>query len=189
MAVVFEGVYFLSELEFQEAVLKELPLLTDYANRLYRYQKADADDLVQRTFIHAVENRDKFYGGKLKAWLFTLMRNIFINEYRKQQRENNNIERFTLVHPQYSSHRVYDFVEYDHIVDLIYQLPYEYQETSYKSFVERKSYVTIAEETDTPLGTVMSRLFRARKILKSNLANMAAERGFTDKPLKTRKEK
>lgn len=134
----------------------------------------DAKDLLQETLFKALTNRDKFQGDKnLKAWVFTIMKNTFINNYRRSVRSNTLID--STENSYYLNLRtesVFQSPEASHtekeirtaISDLPedYRLPFEMHTKGYK-------YKEIAEYLDQPLGSVKSKIFFARKRLMERL--------------------
>jgi RNA polymerase sigma-70 factor (ECF subfamily) len=141
----------------------------------------DAQDLYQDTAFKVLKNADKFKPGtNFKAWSSTIMRNIFINDYRKKKRrgvitdstDNNyyiNSGDQTVVNGGERSLR------YEEIVELIDDLPQNLKEPFLMSYNGFK-YDEIAEKLDAPLGTIKSRIFFARKSLKERYLQLNGER-------------
>ena len=142
----------------------------------------DAQDLYQDTAFKVLKNADKFKPGtNFKAWSSTIMRNIFINDYRKKKRrgvitdstDNNyyiNSGDQTVVNGGERSLR------YEAIVELIDDLPQNLKEPFLMSYNGFK-YDEIAEKLDAPLGTIKSRIFFARKTLRERYLQLNGERG------------
>jgi RNA polymerase sigma-70 factor (ECF subfamily) len=140
----------------------------------------ECEDLVQDTFYRALSNRDKFTEGtNIKAWLFTIMRNIFINNYRRNQKRNtvtDTSDNQYLLNSTKSVER--NGSERTFLADAIEQAmegvskdftePFMMYYTGYK-------YQEIADKLDLPLGTVKSRIFFARKELQERLKSMGIE--------------
>lgn len=154
--------------------------VVDYTNNLLPFavnltkDKESAHDLLQETVYRALTNEDKYKSGtNLKAWLFTIMRNIFINNYRKNQKRNTLIDTTeslyfinnaaTTIQNQAGTNFVMeDLTKAVNDLSDDFRIPFVMHYEGYK-------YHEIAEELNLPLGTVKSRIFFARKELKSNL--------------------
>ena len=179
-----------------------LPLLDSlYAGALRMTRNpADAEDLVQETMMRAYRSFDRFEEGtNLKAWLFRIMTNAYINTYRKKQREplkvsHDEIEDFDLYRelkqhdPQWDATPenivLSNLVDSD-IIDAIDDLPEQFRLAVVLSDVEGFSYAEMAEIMDVPLGTVMSRLHRGRKALQQRLWHIARDKGIVKGAPKT----
>ncbi len=177
---------------FQADALPLLDSLYGAALRMTR-NPADAEDLVQETMLRAYRAFDRFEPGtNLKAWLFRILTNAYINVYRKRQREPQKIpleevEDFDLYQelknhdPQFSETPesiVLDSLVDSDITDAIDDLPEQFRLAVVLSDIEGFSYAEMAEIMDVPLGTVMSRLHRGRKALQKRLWDLARERGI-----------
>jgi RNA polymerase sigma-70 factor (ECF subfamily) len=177
---------------FQEEALPLLDSLYAGALRMTR-NPADAEDLVQETMLRAYRSFDRFEPGtNLKAWLFRIMTNAYINTYRKRQREpqkvsQDEVEDFDLYQelkdhdPQFSATPetiVLDALVDSDITDAIDDLPEQFRLAVVLSDIEGFSYAEMAEIMDVPMGTVMSRLHRGRKALQRRLWDLARERGI-----------
>lgn len=168
-----------------------------YTNQMYaaalRYTKDphDAQDLVQDTYAKAFVAFHQFEPGtNLKAWMYRILTTTFINTYRKDQRRpqisDGELEDWQIFSA--SSHtsdqgRSAEDVALDGIVDLdvraaLAAMPEDFRMAVYLADVEGFSYKEIAEIVGVPAGTVMSRLHRGRKLLRTSLAGYAKERGF-----------
>ena len=181
---------------FQEDALPLLDSLYAGALRMTR-NPADAEDLVQETMLRAYRAFDRFEAGtNLKAWLFRIMTNAYINTYRKKQREpkkvsSDEIEDFDLFQ-ELKNHdpdinRSAESVVLDSIVDsdiiqALDDLPEQFRLAVVLSDLEDFSYAEMAEIMDVPLGTVMSRLHRGRKALQKRLWQLAREKGIVKSP-------
>jgi RNA polymerase sigma-70 factor (ECF subfamily) len=172
-----------------------LPLLDSlYASALRMTRNpADAEDLVQETMLRAYRSFDRFEEGtNLKAWMFRIMTNAYINTYRKKQREPkkvsaDEIEDFDLYRElkdhddqfgQTPERIVLDSLVDSDIIEAIDDLPEQFRLAVVLSDVEGFSYAEMAEIMDVPLGTVMSRLHRGRKALQKRLWDLARDRGI-----------
>ena len=177
---------------FQEEALPYLDSLYGAALRMTR-NPADAEDLVQETMLRAYRSFERFEPGtNLKAWLFRILTNAYINTYRKKQREpkkisQDEVEDFDLYRelkdhdPQWDAtpeNIVLDSLVDSDIIEAIEDLPEQFRLAVVLSDVEGFSYAEMAEIMDVPLGTVMSRLHRGRKALQKRLWDLARDRGI-----------
>ncbi|MFN0275767.1 MAG: RNA polymerase sigma factor [Chitinophagales bacterium] len=163
----------MSTLEFNQLVTNMNQPLKAFAYNLTR-NREDALDLVQETYYKAIANRDKFnIGTNLKAWLLTIMKNIFINNYRRNSKRNtvlDNSENGFLL--EVNSGSVYNEAERGFIMKDLNAAVYGLSEEYKKPFImhtEGYKYEEIAEECSLPLGTVKSRIFFARKLMQNSL--------------------
>ncbi len=168
-----------------------------FTSQLYgaalRYTKKphDAQDLVQDTYAKAFTSFHQFEPGtNLKAWLYRILTTTFINNYRKNQRRPQisagEVEDWQIAAA--SSHtsdqgksaeeEVLENIADKDIKDALAAMPEEFRMAVYLSDVEGFSYKEIAEITEVPTGTVMSRLHRGRKLLRTSLATYAKDRGY-----------
>lgn len=166
----------MQSLEFSRQFSNLEKILYSFALRLTRNQD-DAKDLVQETAFRAYKNRDKFaVGTNFKSWLSTIMRNTFINEYRKAKRRRNvnePVESFLFavedknVIPNQGELNI-RMQEYSRIfkeLSDIYSIPFLMYFRGYE-------YKEIARQLDIPIGTVKSRIFLARKKLKTSIRDL-----------------
>ena len=158
---------------------------------------ADAEDLLQETMLRAYRAFDRFEPGtNLKAWLFRILTNAYINTYRKRQREPLKVsadelgdfdlyqqlkDRDSEFGRSAESHVLDGLLDSD-IVDALDELPEQFRLAVLLSDLEGFSYAEIAEIMDVPMGTVMSRLHRGRKALQQRLWNIARDRGIVKGP-------
>ena len=177
---------------FQEDALPLLDNLYSGALRMTRNPQ-DAEDLVQETMMRAYRAFDRFEAGtNLKAWLFRILTNAYINTYRKKQREpikvsQDTAEEFDL-YQELKNHdinytRSAENVVLDQLVDsdiiqALDDLPEQFRLAVVLSDVQDFSYAEMAEIMDVPIGTVMSRLHRGRKALQKRLFDLAREKGI-----------
>jgi len=148
---------------------------------------SDADDLVQETMLKAYRSWDQYQQGtNAKAWLLTILRHAFINEYRRRVRHPETvdvdaIEPFAVfpdVQDEDPQGAFFDKIVDDQVLKAIDQLPVVFRETLVLSDVEGMSYQEIADILKVPVGTVKSRLFRARHLLQAKLYDYAVEMGY-----------
>jgi len=178
--------------EFEDVALKHTDALYRTALRMTK-NDGDADDLVQETMLKAYRFFDRFErGSNIKAWLFKIMTNIFINDYRQKSRKPTGVsyddvdDNFLFHQLEGSQGKVSDPEEvlFSKILDsdvraAIDELPEDFRIVVVLAFLEQFSYEEIAEIADIQLGTVKSRLHRARKLLQKSLWQHAVARGFT----------
>lgn len=163
----------MATLDFSNRVLEMQKSLKPFALKLTRDME-DAEDLLQETMFRAFSNEDKFENGtNLKAWLFTIMKNIFINNYRKKVKRNtlidttDNLYYLNAGSTEVANDGEQSFVMKD-IQTAILNIPNEFRVPFMMHFRGYK-YHEIAEKLNLPLGTVKSRIFFARKALKDKL--------------------
>ena len=178
---------------FERDVLPLLPSLYGAAMRLTR-NPADAEDLIQETYLRAFRGFAGFKEGtNLKAWLYRILTNSFINTYRKKQREPQVVEGPDDIGEWYlydklggrnvevsAENEVLDQIPDADVKGALESLPENFRIPVLLADVEGFSYKEIAEIMDTPIGTVMSRLHRGRKALEKALWETARERGLVD---------
>lgn len=158
---------------FKTSVLGLQDNLLSFALKL-TLNRDEAHDLVQDTTLKALNNEEKFVDDtNLKGWMLTIMRNIFINNYRKSVRENTVVDTtedlYHLSLPQDSGYETPDGAfSINEISDIIAQFPADYREP-FSMHVAGYKYEEIAERLNTPLGTVKSRIYFTRKRLREIL--------------------
>jgi RNA polymerase sigma-70 factor (ECF subfamily) len=177
---------------FERDVMQHLDALYRTALRMTRNPQ-DAEDLVQETMLRAFRFLDRFERGtNLRAWLFKILTNTYINRYRKASSEPrvdslDDSEEFALYHHLDTDAasrggsveaQVLDRFAENDIKTAIEALPPQYRMTVLLADVEGFSYNDIAEITNVKKGTVMSRLFRGRRLLQKALVDQARSAGF-----------
>jgi RNA polymerase sigma-70 factor (ECF subfamily) len=177
--------------EFEALTLEHMDALYGAALRLTRSPK-DAEDLVQDTFLKAFRFFDSFERGtNIKAWLFKIQTNTFINKYRRKVKEREVAEtpaEDIVLDRFVSSEQVRalqdpegDFfgrLLSDEVVEALDQVPVDFRMVVILADIQGFSYKEIAEIVGCPVGTVMSRLFRGRRILQKHLYQYAIREGI-----------
>ncbi len=172
-----------------------MPSLYTAAMRMTR-NRQDAEDLVQETYLKAYRSYGSFQSGTyLKAWLYRILTNTYINSYRKAQRrpeesDVEDIEDLYLYHrvksidgsniERSAEDEVLDRFTDDDVKAAIEALPDSFRIAVILADVEGFSYKEIAEITDVPIGTVMSRIHRGRRALQKTLTTYGLQRGLVD---------
>lgn len=164
----------MSRIEFNEMLLSNADFLKPFAINLTRDSEA-ANDLYQETLYKALANHDKYNAGtNIKAWLFTIMRNIFINNYRRKAKQKTifdnspndyliNLNQGTVSNTAETNLRMKE------INKAIRQLP-EIFKTPFLLYFDGYKYSEIADALQEPLGTIKSRIHFARKLLKEQIS-------------------
>lgn len=175
--------------EYEKIVLPHKDALFNFALKMTG-SPDDADDLVQETLMKAYRFFDKFEKGtNIKAWLFRILKNSFINMYRKQSKEPDKVDyddvsnfyesiKATEIKSMHVQEDIFSHLLNDDVAEAISELPEDFRTVIILSDIEEYSYEEIAEFIDRPIGTVRSRLHRARKLLYANLFKYAKSKGF-----------
>jgi RNA polymerase sigma-70 factor (ECF subfamily) len=182
--------------KFEELSLQYMDMLYSTALKMTRNIE-EAEDLVQDTYMRAYRFFDKFeQGTNFKAWIFRILTNTFINNYRKKTRTPRQVEldkvSFFLEDEDESFQEPEELNAYeeetygelfdDDINHALERLSEEFRQIIILADVEGLSYKEIAEKADIPIGTVMSRLFRGRRMLQRSLFHYARKQGYVSDP-------
>ena len=178
---------------FSEEAMEYMPALYTAALRMTR-NASDAEDLVQETYLKAYRGYPSFAEGtNLKAWLYKILTNSYINSYRSKQRrpEQSDIEDVEDLYlyrrlggleaasaGRSAEEEVLEHFTDDDVKAALESLPEQFRMAVLLSDVEGFSYKEIADITGVPIGTVMSRLHRGRKLLQKALHDYGLERGL-----------
>ena len=164
----------MSAIEFNQIVINNAEYLKPFAITLTRDNET-AKDLLQETMFRAFANKDKYnVGTNIKAWLYTIMRNIFINDYRRKAKQNtildNSINDFLLDSNQLAvANAAESNLKMKEIQLAVYHLPDIFR-NPFMLYFEGYKYNEIATLLKEPLGTIKSRIHFARKLLKEQLS-------------------
>ncbi len=180
---------------FEGEALGHAELLYNYALRMTG-NPADADDLVQETYLKAYRFWDRYeQGTNIRAWLFRILKNSYINRYRKESKEPGMVD-YDDIQNFYSSIRTntikdespdasFDRMLDDVVSSAVLDLPEDFRTVVILCDIEGLTYEEIAEFVDRPLGTVRSRLHRGRKLLQNKLSSYAREHGYLASPVRS----
>ena len=163
----------MSAKEFNQVLLENADFLKPFAVNLTKDSET-ANDLYQETLYKALANQEKYnVGTNIKAWLFTIMRNIFINDYRRKSKQktvfDNSANDYLINLKQASvSNAAESNLRMKEITEAVHQLP-EIFKTPFRLYFDGYKYQEIADVLAEPLGTVKSRIHFARKLLKERL--------------------
>ncbi len=174
---------------FERDAIPQMDSLYNFALRLTG-DSDDADDLQQETFLRAYRFFDKFeQGTNCKAWLYRIMKNIYINDYQKKKKQPVKVDyeeaeafyenaKPSSTDDSYHSKDQFENLLDDEVSGAISSLPDDFRTVILLSDIEGFTYEEVADFLDCPVGTVRSRLHRARKMLQQKLLSYAAERGY-----------
>lgn len=175
--------------EFEAEALPHMNILYNFALRTTG-NPDDAQDLLQETFLKAYRFWDKYEKGtNIRAWLFRIMKNSYINRYRKETREPDKVD-YNNVENYYDSirndsretsdlrQRMFGNLLGDEVTIALQELPDDFRTVVILCDIEELTYEEIAEFLDCPIGTVRSRLHRGRKMLQARLHQYARQHGL-----------
>lgn len=182
---------------FMEEAAPHVDALYGTAVRLTK-NAGDAEDLVQEAMFKAYRYFDKYERGtNCKAWLFKIMTNTFINRYRRKQKrkeylvddEYRPLQERAVAPEKNPLHQFFGDQETmfnrlftDEVKDALEDIPVDFRMVVLLADLQDFAYKDIAEIMDCPIGTVMSRLYRGRRMLRTRLVEYAVERGYIDAP-------
>lgn len=178
--------------EFEREAVPHMDSLYNFALKMTG-DSDDASDLIQETYLKAFRFWDKFEKGtNCKAWLFRIMKNTYINTYRKNTKEPDKVDYedienfYENIKPSStdSAHLekdIYDNLLDDELSEAISSLPEDFRTVVILCDIEGYTYDEIADFVDVPVGTVRSRLHRARKMLYTKLYKYASNKGYISK--------
>lgn len=176
---------------FEKELLPHIDALKTFAYHL-TFDDQDAEDLVQETYLKAYRFIDKYNEGtNAKAWLFKILKNAYINQYRKKVKRPTRVdfEEIVSYHDTDDNSKInnldlrqeiFENIMGDEITKEINNLPIDFRTVVLLCDVEGFTYEEISKIIDVPIGTVRSRLFRARNILKEKLKAYAESQGYSD---------
>ncbi|HEV8306954.1 MAG TPA: sigma-70 family RNA polymerase sigma factor [Methylomirabilota bacterium] len=163
--------------DFRQQALTHLDALHNFALYLTR-RPADAEDLVQETYLRAFRFAHRFEPGThLRAWLFQILRNTFLTFYRRDSRELAVLDKESADGPDEAWEAELPVASVGTAIDLeraLADLPEEFRSVLLFADLEGFTLIEIAQIMDTPVGTVKSRLFRARRLLRRRLSDYRA---------------
>lgn len=177
--------------EFEQQALPHMDILYNYGLRMTG-NPDDARDLLQETYLKAYRFWDKFeQGTNLRAWMFRIMKNTYINMYRKVSKEPSKVdydeieEYYNIIKAESSDsndlqEKIFDQLLDDDVSKALESLPEEFRTVVILCDIEGLAYEEIADFLQIPVGTVRSRLHRGRKLLYTKLFDYAKDRGIVD---------
>lgn len=177
---------------FEDELFPHINALKTFAYHL-SYNEEDANDLVQETYLKAHRFIDKYIQGtNAKAWLFKILKNAYINQYRKKSKRPTQVDFEEIVSYHDSDDNagtgyhdlraeIFENMMGDEVTIAINSLPIDFRTVVLLCDIEGFTYEEISKIIDVPIGTVRSRLFRARNMLKDKLLKYALAKGYEDK--------
>ena len=175
--------------EFEAEAVPHLDLLYNFARKMTN-SADDAADLVQDTYLKAYRFWHSYERGtNIKAWLFRILRNTYINRYRRQTKEPESVDFESVQHLDHHTNgqgggsldKVFGSLLEDDVSQAIASLPDDFRTVVILSDIEGLTYEEIAEFVECPVGTVRSRLHRGRKFLRQQLVEFARKKGYANK--------
>lgn len=180
---------FQKQQDFNEEILPHLDAIYNFALKLTA-NSDDAEDLVQDTIVKAYRFFSSYEKGtNAKGWLFRILKNSYINNYRKASRQPHKVD-YDEIEPFYETirseqsdttdmeSRMYGEMMDDDVTSALNRLPEDFRTVVLLCDIEGFSYEEIANMVDVPIGTIRSRLHRGRNLLKAELTDYAARRGY-----------
>ncbi|MEZ4885570.1 MAG: sigma-70 family RNA polymerase sigma factor [Chitinophagales bacterium] len=176
---------------FQQEFMLHAEALYNFGYHL-TYNEDDAKDLVQETFLKAYRFIDSYIEGtNAKAWLFKIMKNAFINDYRKKSKQPTKVDYEEVVTYQNSDsgsyvqyidlrHEIFQGMLGDEVAHALNTLPVDFKTVVLLCDIEGFTYEEMSKIIDIPIGTVRSRLHRARNMLKDALKEYAKQMGYKE---------
>lgn len=169
---------------FERMAEQVFPSLFGTALRLTR-DREEASDLTQEALVRAYEAFDRFDGRNFKAWMLRILTNLYINKYRKRQREGtgSSLDDEVSMEPvapadEAPDRQMFDDMLGSEVEEALAKVPDVFRTAVILSDLEGLTYDEIAEATEVPVGTVRSRIARGRAILRRELENFALEQGY-----------
>ncbi len=178
--------------DFQREAVPHMNAVFNFALRMTG-DEDDANDLVQETYLKAFRFFDKFEKGtNCKAWLFRILKNSYINDYRKAVKEPNKVEyedvqnfyenvKSDEIDSKHYEQDAFSNLLDDEITKVLSALPEDFRTAIILSDIEGFTYEEIADFVDIPVGTVRSRLHRARKMLYAQLYDYSKDKGYVNR--------
>jgi RNA polymerase sigma-70 factor (ECF subfamily) len=175
--------------EFEAEALPHMDVLYNFALRTTGNED-DARDLLQETYLKAYRFWDKYEKGtNIRAWLFRIMKNSYINRYRKETKEPDKVDyddienfyntiRAVSTDPNDLQEQLYSNLLGDEVTKALQSLPDDFRTVVILCDIEGLTYEEIAEFVECPIGTVRSRLHRGRKLLQAKLFEYAKQQGM-----------
>ncbi|MDP3832024.1 MAG: sigma-70 family RNA polymerase sigma factor [Ignavibacteriaceae bacterium] len=183
-------------IDFEREAIPHMDALYNFAFRMTG-DSDEANDLVQETYLKAFRFFDNFEKGtNCKAWLFRILKNTYINDYQKRKREPEKldyeeVENFyenakpSSTDDSHLEKEIFDNLLDDEVSIALSSLPEDFRTVIILSDIEGFSYEEIADFIDSPVGTVRSRLHRARKMLFAKLYKYADSKGYISNDFET----
>lgn len=177
--------------EFEKEMLPHMAALYNFALRMTG-DPDEAKDLVQETYMKAYRFYDKYsQGTNAKAWLFRIMKNSYINRYRKESKEPDKVDydeikdfyatvKGSVVDTNDLQEKIFGNLFEDEVAKALQDLPEEFRTVVILCDIEGYTYEEIADFIEIPIGTVRSRLHRGRKMLRESLRRYALQHGYRD---------
>ncbi|MGC8594587.1 MAG: sigma-70 family RNA polymerase sigma factor [Candidatus Kryptoniota bacterium] len=177
--------------EFTKEMLPHMGALYNFALRMTG-DPDDAKDLVQETYMKAYRFFDKYsQGTNAKAWLFRIMKNSYINRYRRESKEPDKVDydeikdfyatvKGSVVDTNDLQEKIFGNLFEDEVAKALQDLPEEFRTVVILCDIEGYTYEEIADFIEIPIGTVRSRLHRGRKMLRESLRHYALQHGYRD---------